>query len=274
MLTDKTYRIKDRIDHEIGFRGTAGRKGEKRSKRRKASPETIKRQNQWNRTKRLDRKIRANFEESTSLYITLTYKKELRPQTPEEFKADRKTFLDAFRKEYKKAGIPFKWISRAEIGKRGAAHLHFLINDIPGANMIALVNRYWSKGRPMIKPADDLESGTLAKYFTKLSADEYAGQTTWMDEKMQKAVTNYSCSRNLIEPEPEIKTYKRRTLEKAIREGIKPKKGYRILEDSIIYGVNPYTGNSYLHYSEVRANCAGALVKIPEWKEDPPWRYT
>ena len=272
MLTEKVWCLGDRVDHEIGFRGKYGRKGEKRSERTKATPEQIKKQNQWNKTKRLDRKIRANFKEEESIYLTLTYAVDKRPENRKTFIADRKALIEGLRKEYKKHGIPFKWISRSEIGKRGAAHFHFLINEIPGVNMIALVKKYWTKGRPMIKPVDDLNSGKLAEYFTKLNTDDIAGQTTWMTEQDQKMFTSYSCSRNLITPEPEVKRCKKRTIEKAVLEGIKPTPGYKVLEDSIIYGTNPFTGNSYLHYKEIKTNCVGARVPVPRREVKPPWQ--
>ena len=274
MYIEKKYDLGNRVDHEYTFRGTCGKKGEKRSKRTKATAEQIKKQNQYNKEKRLDRKMRANFTEGESTYVTLTYKVELRPESMETFKTDRKDFIEALRREYKKAGIPFKWISRAEIGKRGAAHLHFLINDIPGVNMIALVSKYWTKGRPMLKPVDDLNSGQLAEYFTKLSPQDMKGQLTWLSESDQKAITAYSCSRNLINTEPEIKKCSRRTVEKQIRDGIKPTPGFEVLQDSVRYGINPFTGYSYLHYKEVKTeNCAGA-IKVPRMEVVPPWQST
>lgn len=272
MLVEKIWHLRNRIDHEIGFRGDYGKKGEKRANKEKVTPEQIKRQNQWNKTKRLDRKIRANFSEDESLYLTLTYAKDLRPKGMEEFVRDRKAFIEELRKEYKKRDIPFKWISRSEIGKRGAAHLHLLINEIPGVNMISLAKKLWTKGRPMIKPVDDLNSGKLAEYFTKMSTDDIDGQTTWLSEKDQKAFTSYSCSRNLIIPEPEIKRSSMRTVERSVREGIKPTPGYKVVEESIIYGTNPFTGNSYLHYKEIKDNCTGALAPVPKKEVRPPWQ--
>mgnify|MGYP007070198445 CR=1 FL=1 len=271
MVREKIYDLGDRIDHEIGFAGNYGKKGEKRAKRTKATPEQIKKQNQWNKTKRADRKIRANFKEGESTYITLTYKKELRPQTMGDFKDDRSRFLKGMRAEYKKAGITFKWVSRVEIGKRGAVHMHILVNDIPGVNMIALVKNNWDKGRPDLKPVDDLNSGKLAEYFTKLAPDEIKGQVSWMNEQDQKTITAYSCSRNLIVPEPEIKQCSRRTVEKAIRDGIKPTPGYKVIPESVIYGTNPFTGYSYLHYNEIRENHTGEWVTVPGKEERPPW---
>ena len=272
MLTEKRWDLGDRIDHEIGFRGTYGKKGEKRSERTKATKEQIKKQNQWNKTKRLDRKIRANFTEGQCTYITLTYRQDLRPEDSDAFKKDRRVLLDRLRREYQKAGIPFKWISRAEIGKRGAAHLHLLVNDIPGVNMLALVAKYWDKGRPMLKPADDLNSGKLAEYFTKLSSDEIKGQTTWMTKKEQKMITSYSCSRNLVEPEPDVRRCTKRTVEKMVRDGIEPTPGYSVIPESVIYGTNPFTGYSYLHYKEIKTKCVGARTPVPRREVRPPWQ--
>lgn len=62
----------------------------------------------------------------------------------------------------------------------------------------------------------------------------------------------YHSSRNLIRPVPEEKTYFRRTVEKIIREGPKPEEGCYIIPDTVVYGVNKYTGMSYLYYEEAR----------------------
>ena len=67
----------------------------------------------------------------------------------------------------------------------------------------------------------------------------------------------YVPSRNLEKPGPEVKEFKRRTVQKMITEGPEPTKGYFIDKDTLVCGINPYTGYSYLHYREYR------LDKVP-----------
>ena len=50
----------------------------------------------------------------------------------------------------------------------------------------------------------------------------------------------------------DVKEYTRRTVEKYITESIKVSDGYYLDKDSVVYGINPYTGMTYLHYTEVR----------------------
>ena len=85
MKKQKLYRFKNSIEVEEYRDGRFGAKGEKRQEKRKATPEQVKRQNQFNRTKRLRRMIKANFKED-DLYWTLTFRKERRPDGIEEAK--------------------------------------------------------------------------------------------------------------------------------------------------------------------------------------------
>ena len=65
-----TSRGKKYIEHEFKYMGRYGAKGEKRAPRRKATPEQIKKQNQYHREKTVLRKMRNNFEPG-DLWVTL-----------------------------------------------------------------------------------------------------------------------------------------------------------------------------------------------------------
>lgn len=58
--------------------GRYGARGQKREKRKKASPEDIKRQNKWKRERDLRRLIKWNFEKYDH-WMTITYRKGDRP---------------------------------------------------------------------------------------------------------------------------------------------------------------------------------------------------
>ena len=266
-----TYIIGDVLDHEIKARGLYGKPGEKRGKRSKATPEQIKKQNHHNRTKYIFRVLLLNFEEHFSTFVTLTYRRELRPETIEQVKKDKKNFLDAMKREYKKRGVEMKWICRIEVGKRGGKHMHLILNDIPGVDMKKLISSHWKKGNPDIKDVYDLKSNSLAEYFTKIP-DEMAGQITWMDDKDAVSAIGCTCSRNLKKPEAVRKEYKRKTLEQDIRYGIRPTNGYCVDKNSIRYGINPFTGYTYLYYREYRLKKGEEPIRfIPEMKGEPPW---
>ncbi len=270
MYIDDQYYCGNILEHEIKAKGKYGKPGEKRGKRSKTTPEQIRKQNHWNRTKYIYRILNLNFEEHFATFITLTYRRDERPETIEELKKHKKKFMDGMRAEYKKHGVPFKWICRIEVGKKGGKHMHIIVNDIDGVDMKKLIAKHWPYGNPDIKDVYDLASNNLAEYFTKI-LDEVEGQISWMDDKDAVSALGCTCSRNLKKPEPQRHEYKRRTLEQAVRFGIKATKGYMVDEQSIKYGVNPFTGYTYLHYREIK--CAGSTDRAKVFMTlcAPPW---
>ena len=234
-------------EHEVKFEGRYGKKGEHRSERKKATPEQIRRQNEKNRLRRLTRVIRANFDEG-DLFLTIKYKRGDRPGV-EKFSKDFKAFRTKLGRLYKKAGEPMKYVYRMEIGKNGGAHIHLIINRAEGISLKDIQDK-WEHGR--INAQTLYREGgfaQLAEYILKAPEWTQAQQFTMFLEE-GKRMWAFNTSRNLIRPQPKRKAFKRRTVEKMIREGIKPKDGYRVIPESVEYGVNPYTGMSYLRYTE------------------------
>ena len=84
-------------------RGNYGAPGEKRGKKKKLTREDIRRQNERNRWRKVQRLILMNFKEG-DWHLILKYRKEERPETYEEAKAHRKKFMDKMREAYRKAG--------------------------------------------------------------------------------------------------------------------------------------------------------------------------
>ena len=103
------------------------RKGQ-RGKKVRPTPAEMEKINQRNAERRLRLKINANFGED-DLFVTLTYRKEERPE-PEEAKKQIKKFLDSLRKEYKTWGADLKYINVTEYRNK-AIHHHILINHVP-----------------------------------------------------------------------------------------------------------------------------------------------
>ncbi|MCI8483473.1 MAG: hypothetical protein HFH41_03925 [Lachnospiraceae bacterium] len=240
MYWKDTWYLGDYIEHEYKYPGMYGAKGEKRAKRRKATPEQVRQQNQRNREKKVRRLIKANFMEN-DYWITLKYPKGTRIRM-KEAKKHMKYFLDKTRNDYKKRDAVFKFIYRIEIGKRGGLHVHILLNRITDADLI--IKKNWKNGTIHFSLA--YEAGgfrRLADYIVKPPAE---------DGEPEKEVMAYSPSRNLVRPQPERELYFRRTVRKLIEEGPQPTPGFYIVKDSIVSGINPYTGMSYLHYEEER----------------------
>lgn len=228
------------IEHEYKWMGKYGRKGEKREKRKKPTPEQVKKQNQTNKENRVRRLMKANWGEN-DYWLTLKYPAGTKLKI-EEVKKHMRKFLEKTRNAYKRKGEMLKFIYRVEIGKRGSPHVHILMNRIPDADMI--IKNTWEYGGVYFAMAYE-EGGfrKLAEYVVKQPDEE-------MDPENETMA--YSSSRNLIRPEPEKKKYYRWTVEKMIRNGPKPTPGFYIVPDSIVSGVNKYTGMSYLKYEEVK----------------------
>ena len=227
-------------EYEYKFVGRFGKKGEPRQKRMKPTPEQMKKQNQRNRENKVRRLMKANFGEN-DYWVTLKFPAGTR-MAVSEVKDCMKGFLRRARGAFRKQGYELKYIYRIEIGKRGSPHVHILVNRIPDGDVV--IKKCWRQGRVDFTLA--YEAGgfqRLAEYLVKVpnERNDPEGET--------KA---YTPSRNLTIPQPERKRFKRRTMERMIRDGIKPTEGFYIDRDSIHYGVNPYTGMTYLKYIEYR----------------------
>lgn len=245
-----TWEFSDSIEHEYKFAGKYGAKGEKRAKKKKATKEQIAKQNQQNREKRVRRLMKENFSPG-DLWCTLKYPAGTRKEITEVDK-DRKKFLDAMRRAYTKRGQPFKYIYRIEIGAKGGIHIHMIINRLDGDTDL-LIQEKWSHGR--VNFENIYKSGgykKLAAYIVKQPNEEQNEQLSFFLEEERKKLIKVGSSRNLVRPQPERKKYTRRTMRKMIEEGPTPTPGYYIDKDSIVQGVNPYTGMSYLYYTEYR----------------------
>ena len=248
-----TYRIGSWIEQEYKFAGNYGKKGEKRQKKTKPTPEQMKLYNRISKAKKIRRTIGLNFGPS-DYWVTLTYKKGERKDMA-GVKHDVKKFKDRLRRPYKKAGAELKWMQVIEIGKRGGIHIHMVLNRIEGTDL--LVAKNWKHGHPYFKPLyEEGQYEQLSHYMAKLPPEEDAAHPDrkWEErlEELADDKYSYSTSRNLVRPEPdERKVYTRRTMERAIKEGPKPTPGHYIDKDSIRIGVNQITGWSYMYYTEL-----------------------
>lgn len=244
----RSFYFTNLIEVERIYSGSGGGKGKKREKKKKPTEEQIKKQNQLNREKRLRRILLANFEEN-DLWVLLTYLKGFRTDI-KAAKKDFGRFIRMLRREWRKRGYELKWVVRTETGKKGAAHHHLLVNRIPDADII--VKDCWKKieGAGFSSYRHAYEEGgfkRLAYYITKPSEKE--GEES-----------NYSRSRNLIIPEPEIT----RALKKEMENPPEPLPGYYIDESSVVMGINPVTGCEYQYFTMYR-------IKPVRMREKPEW---
>lgn len=246
------------IEYEHKFAGKCGARGEKRGPKRKATPEQMRRQNQWKKEKLVLRLIRGNFGRG-DLWVTLKFPRGTR-MSGKELKSIRKDFLKELRAAYGKRGTILKYICRLEIGENGGPHMHIIVNRLNGSGTADLIQKVWEKYGKYLHYTPLYEEGDykeLAAYITKPLKDaEIAGQLTLFgDEEDRSTFSAYSHSKNLSLPRKETREYKHWTMRKLLENGPEPTPGYYIDRDSIRYGINPYTGMHYYYYTEIRLEC-------------------
>lgn len=243
------YRFDNSIEYEYKFAGNYGAKGERRQKKQKRTPEDIQRQNQYQKSKTVRRLLKANFSKG-DFWTTLTYKAGS-SKSIDDVSKDLRNFLDRIKRFYRKQDVPCKYIYRIEIGSRGGIHIHIVLNRIPDLDI--LIQDKWKEGHVHNELLDNGTYEELADYIVKPPSEQamkilksYTGT-----EDTGKLI-RYSCSRNLIRPEPETHVKSHSTMRKIFNNPLLPSKGFYIDKSSVRRGVNLYTGMGYLHYQEIR----------------------
>ena len=243
------YRFRNSIEYEYKFAGNYGAKGEKRQKKQQRTPEEIKKQNQYQKSKTVRRLLKANFQKG-DYWITLTYKKG-QVKTIDEVSKDLKNFLDRVKRVYKRQNTPCKYIYRVELGSRGGIHVHIVLNRINDLDMI--LEEKWSHGHVNITMLDDGTHEQLADYIVKQPSENAMKLLkAYADSEDVGKLIRYSCSRNLERPEPETHSYSHMTMRKIFNNPLEPTKGFYIDKNSIKRGINSLTGMGYLYYQEIK----------------------
>lgn len=271
MYKSKKYKSINNIEHQISYKGMYGAKGEKRSPRKKKTSAEIERQNQINKVNKVRRTIQLNFYPN-DMWITLNYPKGTR-KPYKEVKEEFDKYIRQLRKEYKTRGEQLKFMYRIEIGSQGGIHIHMIINRIWGSDI--LVSKCWSGRAHFETLYEDGAYRKLAEYLVKPLPNDSKRykQLGFIDDMDIKHMSKYGSSKNLIRPEAQVKTYRRKTVRKIITEGPKPTEGFYIDKDSIRVGVNPYTGYSYIYYTEIRIEQFKRLIKPPEDEDASKYIY-
>lgn len=235
MFRRNSFDLGDITEVEEYIDGRYGAPGDKRGKKRKATPEDVARINRWNKEKRCRRRLRMYFDEN-DVYATLTMRKDLRPETMDDMKKIWRSFLAIVRREYKKRGAELRWIRNIERGSKGAWHIHLVINRIDDTDLI--IKKAW-KDRGHINSTLTYSEGgfrDLAAYLTK-------------DSENDKGIkeSSFDTSRNMPLPKP-----KKKLLARWKDQGdIKPPKGYYIEKQEFYEGISA-TGFPVRFYSLIR----------------------
>lgn len=181
---EHAYICQDRyIELQIypSYRQNRGR----RRKRYKPTSEVQAVLNENNRQKKFVRYANHNFTEN-DVYVTLTYRDELNPESIEEAKNNDKNFLKRLNRIRVKKGLPkAKWMRVIEKGKRkGRIHHHFIMS---GGITPEELKKIWGNGIVQVSGlVFDEQTGieNLANYMLKRECDE----------------SSWSHSRNLVLP--------------------------------------------------------------------------
>lgn len=234
-----TYLFRDSIEIYEYLDGRYGAPGEKRGKKKKATPEQMKKRNQWNRERKARHRLKTWFHENDYLAL-LTYRREERPLNMKAAKEDFRKAVRIIRREYRKRGHELRWMRNIEVGPKGAWHIHLVINRIPDTDLI--LKKAWIYGRVTFKHLYEEGGFTdLAGYITKTpdTANRYG-------ENLVE--TSYQPSKNLPIREPERK--------ELVRWPKKPreKKGFCLDKTGFYEGINPVTGCRYRCYTLIRIN--------------------
>lgn len=247
MVRRNQYILKNVIEVEEFHDGRYGAPGKKREKKRRATKKDVDRINQWNKEKGARRRLRMYFDTGEDWFTTMTYRREERPPDYATVLKHMKKFMARIRKEFAKRNVTLRWIRNVENTARGNWHIHLVIKDLPGVNLIAIMQQAWPHGR--IKDPQQLytrgEMRDLAAYITKSEkTNRECVAKGIIDHTVAEA--HYSTSRNMPLPPPKPDLLKR------WKKEVTPKKGYYIDKDSFYEGINPVTGYAYRHYEMIR----------------------
>ncbi|MBD5504110.1 MAG: hypothetical protein HDR09_20175 [Lachnospiraceae bacterium] len=221
--------------HTYYYAARADTKEGSRRKKENETSEAQKKVNSRQAVKKLTWIFNENYD-GTSLYVTWSFAKENRPEGKEELRAVVDKLLRDIRKEYKVAGDIAKYVWVAEVGERGATHIHMVLNAID----IARLKKYWDKGWIDIKPMDDSgQYRKLAAYFVKYS------------EKTMKTCEGfsgrrYNSSKNLKIPQPTKTTVRSKN---AYNHTIEIPQGWYLDKDSVAEAWHEITGFMYFTYT-------------------------
>jgi len=232
------------ISVRLYYSATYNKETKSRQPKKRLTTEAQREVNRQQAVRKLTRLMNANFG-ADDYYITLDYRKEERPASPDEMRNEAREFLKQLRRAYKKAGKILKYIYVAERGKRGALHHHLVIS---GGVDVKVLKDIWQRGWITIKPLD--KSGhypRLAEYFIK-----------WSHEAMQTDAKihgkHWNSSRNLIHPVPEKEIVSER---RWYREEARPIPGYYVDPKSIQSGIHEKTGYPFFYYVLVKSKPDG-----------------
>ena len=210
----------------------AGHGSCRRAPKTAATPEDMRRVNERNARRRLRWLINANFGRG-DLHVTLTYRKDERPEDPAELRQRLGVFLRKARALARRSGTELRYIHVTEYAST-APHHHVILHGLTLQQLEAL----WPWGRVRASALDaGPDYGSLAAYLVKETSRTFR-------EPDHPYGRRWCASRNLVQPEIRTEVVHAESWRKA------PKaiKGYILVPDSVEVGVHEVTGAPWQRY--------------------------
>ena len=226
----------------------------KRRKKEKPTSEAVRKCNHRRAVRRRRMQLEMYFTQD-DCYITLTYPKEARPESMVAAQKDWADLVKELRKVFKFNEAILRWLRNIEKGIRGAYHIHAVVKELPAGardrdgnyvTVAKLIQRIWQDkfgyGRVDTQYLQS-DVTALAEYLCKTAESS-------MESGHQVIESNFSASRNMPLPEPEVKTYRHwKTFEE---KPVKVPKGWVLVKDSVVESRNPYTDYPRREYRLIR----------------------
>ncbi len=238
------------------FTGRVHTKGAARAKNHGKTSEAQAKVNERVAEERLRWKLDANFDPGDYHLALHYYSKGIGLEQGEK---DRQEFLRLLRKEYRKRGVPWKYVACTETRWNTNTHHHIIIKAID----VAILTEVWERvvgqnnGSISIKPLDKRGNhAKMARYLmkeTRRTAERY--------REVGKRYKRFSCAKGMVQPEPVYQVIRADNWAKEPR----PRKGYVLLKDdngaTCRSGVHEVTGWPWQEYFELRVEPPGLPVK-------------
>lgn len=229
------------------------RKGQMRGP--KKTPEEMRTANMRQAARKLARKINANFRPG-DWHVTLTYRPSARP-TPEDAKKNMDKLIAVLRAEYRKHGFALKYIHATEYRNK-AIHHHLVVNNVNDGRHTTsdYIRKAWKgRGNPkFVSLYDNGEYRQLADYLIKETEKTFRDGDSPVKQR-------YSCSRNLIDPKPEVRMV---SVKKGWEMDPRPRPGYYIDRDTLYNGTDKL-GYPYQRYVMIRIMPEDGDWETAEW---------
>lgn len=184
----RKYRMKNAIE-VCEFNSAKCPGNSERRTKEKPTSERVARNNQRRKQREADRMVEQYFNKD-DLVLTLTFRKEDRPEDMDGAKSIFKKFVDYLRKEYRKRYYELFWIRNIEVGKRNGWHIHLIVNRIEGSEF--LIKDYWRQfGGVYIQYLQDMhdQGKNLGEYIAKGPATcDRVTETSWSHSRNMKKV--------------------------------------------------------------------------------------